>query len=240
MLIGVEYTRNYIQQRCRVIGIRAFLRSLAFNCFNCRRVRAQGLQPPMADLPDIRFQETQSPIIFTNVGVDYLGSFAVVHRDAELKTYICLFNCLVKTAIQLEAAEDLSTDKCWTAIPLFIARRGQPRLFLSDNRSNFLGARKQITRRQVMLDHEYIKDQLLKQSVKWMNQLFSGTSVPQNSPQMAFFVTIVSEAEYVVNSRPLTHVRSNHDTTTHLHQITSCLEGPSAMFLEPFSTRHLP
>ena len=230
MHIGVEYTRNYIQQRCHILGIRLFLRSLAFKCFDCRRFRAQGLQPPMADLPDIRFQETQSPVVFTNVGVDYLGPFAVVHRVTEVKTYICLFTCLVTRAIHLEVAEDLSTDKCLTAIRRFIARRGQPRLFLSDNGSNFLGARKQIRRRPLMLDHDYIKDQLLNQSVEWKlnppsaphfggvwerlaqcvkRALLLNLGSAKLTPDV--FATIVSEAECLVNSRPLTHVRSNHE-----------------------------
>ena len=156
-----------MQQRCHILGIRAFLRSLAFKVFDCRRFRAQGLQPPMADLPDIRFQETQSPVIFTNVGVDYLGPFAVVHRDAEVKTYIYLFSCLVTRAIHQEVADDLSTEKCLTAIRRFIVRRSQPHLFLSDNGCNFLGARKQLRRRPLMLDQDYIKDHLLNQSVEW-------------------------------------------------------------------------
>ena len=230
MHIGVEYTRNYIQQRCHILGIRLFLRSLALKCFDCRRFRAQGLQPPMADLPDIRFQETQSPVVFTNVGVDYLGPFAVVHRVTEVKTYICLFTCLVTRAIHLEVAEDLSTDKCLKAIRRFIARRGQPRLFLSDNGSNFLGARKQIRRRPLMLEHDYIKDQLLNQSVEWKlnppsaphfggvwerlvqcvkRALLLNLGSAKLTPDV--FATIVSEAECLVNSRPLTHVRSNHE-----------------------------
>ena len=230
MHIGVECTRNYIQQRCHILGIRAFLRSLAFKCFDCHRFRAQGLQPPMADLPDNLFQETQSPVIFTNVGVDYLGPFAVVHRDSEVKTYICLFTCFVTRAIHLEVAENLSTDKCLTAIRRFIARRGQPRLFLSYNGSNFLGARKQIRRRPLMLDHDYIKDQLLNQSVEWkLNPPsaphFGGVSdrlvqcvkrallLNLGSAKLTpdVFATIVSEAECLVNSRPLTHLRSNHE-----------------------------
>ena len=137
MHIGVEYTRNYIQQRCHILGIRAFLRSLAFKCFDCRRFRAQALHLPMADLPDVRSSRCISEDLF------------------------CLFTCLVTRAIHLEVAEDLSTDNCLTAIRRFIARRGQPRLFLSDNGSNFLGARKQVRRRPLMLDHDYIKDQLL-------------------------------------------------------------------------------
>ena len=100
----------------------------------------------------------------------------------------------------LEVSEDLSTDNCLTAIWSFTAWRGQPRLFLSDTGSNFLGSGKQIRRRPLMLDHEYIKDQLLNQSVEWKlnpllhltslgcgresfnlsNESFSWTSVPQN------------------------------------------------------------
>ena len=230
MHIGVDYTRNYIEQRCHSLGIRIFLRSLAFKCFDCRRFRAQGLQPPMADLPDIRFQETQSPVIFTNVGVDCLGPFAVVHQDAEVKTYICLFTCLVTRAIHLEVAEDLSTDKCLTAIRRFIGRRGQPRLFLTDNGSNFLGARKQIRRRALMLDHDYIKNQLLNTSVEWkLNPPFAPhfggvwerlvqrvkrallLNIGSAKLNPNVFATIVSEAECLVNSRPLTHVRSNRE-----------------------------
>ena len=112
-LFGVEYIRNYIQQRCRILIIRAFLKCLVFKCFDCRRIRAQGLQPVMTELPGIHFQDTQSPVIFTNVGVDYLDPFVVVNRDAEMKTYISLFICLVTRAIHLEVAEDLSTNKSY-------------------------------------------------------------------------------------------------------------------------------
>ena len=137
---------------------------------------------------------------------------------------------MVTRAIHLEVAEDLSTDKCLTAIRRFIARRGQPRLFLSDNGSNFLGARKQIRRRPLMLEHDYIKDQLLNQSVEWKlnppsaphfggvwerlvqyvkRALLLNLGSAKLNPDV--FATIVSEAECLVNSRPLTHVRSNHE-----------------------------
>ena len=148
----------------------------------------------------------------------------------KVKTYICLFTCLITRAIHLEDPEDLRTDKCLTAIRRFIARRGQPRLFFSDNGSNFLGARKQIGRRPLILDHDYIKDQLLNQSVEWK---LNPPSAPHfvgvwerliqcvkralllnlGSARLTrdVFATIVSEAECLVNSRPLTHVRINHE-----------------------------
>ena len=169
----------------------------------------------------------------------------LVHRDTEVKTYICLFTCLVKRAIHLDVAEDLSTDKCLTAIRRFIARRGQPRLFLSDNGSNFLGARKQIRRRRLTLDHDYIKDQLLNQSVEFKlnppsiphfggvwerlvqcvkRALFLNLGSSKLTPDV--FTTIVSEAECLVNSRPLTHVRSPHEDDNPLTPNHFLLERP--------------
>ena len=106
-------------------------------------------------------------LIFLNVGVDYLGPFAIIHRDSEKKTYICLFTCLVTGAIRIEVAEDPSSDKSLTVIGSFVGQCRQKHLFLSDNGNNFLGARKQIRPRPLTLDPDYIKDQLLNRSVEW-------------------------------------------------------------------------
>ena len=52
---GTEYVKNYVQQKFYVFGLRDALRSITCRCFDCRRFKGQGLQSPMADLPDIRF-----------------------------------------------------------------------------------------------------------------------------------------------------------------------------------------
>ena len=145
--LGVEYTRIYIQHRCHIIGVRESLRCLAFKRFQCRRLRAVGLQPPVADLPAVRFQDSSLPAVITNVGLNYLGPFVAMHRDNEVKTYICLFTCLGTRAIHQEIPEDLSTDKCITSIRRFISRLDQPQLLMSDNATNFLRSRKQLRRK---------------------------------------------------------------------------------------------
>ena len=183
----------------------------------------------MADLPEVRFQDSSLPAVFTNVGLDYLGPFAVMHRDKEVKTYICLFTCLVTRAIHLELAEDLSTDKCITAIRRFISRRGQPRVLMSDNATNFLGSRKQLRRQPLQLDHDFIRNNLLNQSIEWRlnppsaphfggvwerlvqvvkRVLLINLGSAKLTPDV--FSTIVTEAECLVNSRPLTHVRNDN------------------------------
>ena len=95
MHFGREYVKNFVQQSYYVFGLRDSLRSISYKCFECRRFKGQGLQPPMADLPDARFPENESPVTFTNVGLDYIGPFTVIQRGKEEKAYICLFNCLV-------------------------------------------------------------------------------------------------------------------------------------------------
>ena len=136
--------------------------------FRLSRFREQGLQPLMADLPEIRFQETQSPasqlhqcrreIPWTVCGRSSRS------RNEDLHLLIHLFGYKSNSHGSCRRPRH---RQCLTAIPCFIARRGQPRLFFSDNGSNFLGARKQIRQRPLMLDHDYIKDQLLNQSVEW-------------------------------------------------------------------------
>ena len=229
MHLGVEYTRNYIQQRCHIIGVRESFRNLAFKCFECRRFRAVGLRPIMADLPEVRFQDSSLPAVFTNVGLDYLGPFAVMHGDKELKTYICLFTCLVTRAIHLEIAEELSTDNCIRTTRRFISRRGQPRVLMSDNATNFLGSRKQLRLKPLQLDHDFIRSNHLNQSIEWRlnppsaphfggvwerlvqivkRVLLINLGSAKLTPDV--FSTIVTKAECLVISRPLTHVRSDN------------------------------
>ena len=203
MHLGVVYTRNYIQQTGQIIGVRESLRSLAFKCFGRQRFQAVGLQPPMADLPEVRFQDSSLPAVFTNVGLDYLGPFAVMQIDREVKKYVFLFTCL--------------------------SRRGQPRVLMSDNATNFLGSRKQLRRKPLQLDHDFIRNNLLHQSIEcrlnppsashfvgvWerlvqivKRVLLISLGSAKMTPDV--FSTIVTEAECLVNSRPLTHVRSDN------------------------------
>ncbi|XP_075247171.1 uncharacterized protein LOC142340481 [Convolutriloba macropyga] len=141
--------------------------------------------------------------VFTNVGLDYLGPFAVMQIDREVKKYVFLFTCL--------------------------SRRGQPRVLMSDNATNFLGSRKQLRRKPLQLDHDFIRNNLLHQSIEcrlnppsashfvgvWerlvqivKRVLLISLGSAKMTPDV--FSTIVTEAECLVNSRPLTHVRSDN------------------------------
>ena len=97
MHLGVQYTRKYIQQRCHIILVRESLRSLAFRSFDGRRFRAVGLQPAIAELPDIMSHNSSLPAVFTNVGLDYLGPFTVMQRQRSKDIHLSLcMPCLAR------------------------------------------------------------------------------------------------------------------------------------------------
>ena len=128
-----------------------------YRCIVCGQFKGQGLQLPMADLPDMRFPQVQFPVVFTNVGVKLFGPFTLIQQNKEEKPFICLFSCLVTRAVHLEVIEDLTTTTDMTANRVFFVRLGQPRFYFSGNGSNFLGARKVIQRQPLNPDHEFIR-----------------------------------------------------------------------------------
>ena len=92
----------------------------------------------MADLSSTRVTPGDPP--FTNVGVDYFGTFYVKRGRTLVKRYGCIFTCLAMRAIHIEVAFSLDTASFVNALQRYISRRGQPRSITSDNGTNFVGA----------------------------------------------------------------------------------------------------
>lgn len=124
-----------------ILGVRNLIRKLTHKCLKCFRHRQFGTQQFMDDLPSVRVRQA---FPFENTGCDYTGPLLLKQyagrNSRKSNGYICLFVCLVTTAIHLELATDLSTDCFIAALRRFIARRGKCRKIYSDNGRNFLGA----------------------------------------------------------------------------------------------------
>ncbi|XP_070068101.1 uncharacterized protein [Drosophila takahashii] len=162
----------------------------------------------MADLPAVRVLQAYP---FENTGCDYAGPLLLkVHKGRnprKEKGYICLFVCLVSSAIHLELATDLSTETFLATLRRFISRRGKCTHIISDNGRNFVGAKK------VLDDIEGIKWSFIPPHAphwggKWKSTVRSvklhlrrviGNSI-LTFEQMH---TLLAQIECVVNSRPL-------------------------------------
>ncbi|CAI6363300.1 unnamed protein product [Macrosiphum euphorbiae] len=80
---------------------------------------------------------------FARTGVDYCGPVMVrsgLRKVTPLKSYVCVFICLVTRAIRLELVSSLSADNFISTLSRFMARLGQCQEFFSDNGTNFVGA----------------------------------------------------------------------------------------------------
>ncbi|KAL9967307.1 hypothetical protein ACROYT_G025507 [Oculina patagonica] len=131
-------------------------------------------------------------------------------------------------AIHLEIANSLETDSIINALRRFINRRGPIRQLRSDRGTNFVGARNELTQALAEMDQEKIKTELLKEQCDWFSfkmnipaashmggvwerQIRSVRNVlssllQDNGKQLdnESLSTLMSEAEAIVNSRPLT------------------------------------
>ncbi|KRY76839.1 hypothetical protein T4A_9087 [Trichinella pseudospiralis] len=91
----------------------------------------------MAELPPER-TEAVGPFVY--IGVDFAGPI-LARSDGKsltlLKTYVCVFTCMVVRTIHLELVPDMTVHSFLRALRRFISRRGRPRLLQSDNFRTF-------------------------------------------------------------------------------------------------------
>ena len=223
---GRTTTLNEIRQNGYwLVNSNSIVRSIIHHCVPCRSMRGKLGKQKMADLPSERL-ETEGP--FTYSGLDMFGPFYVKEGRKELKRYVALFTCFSSRAIHLESTNNLETDSFIQALRRFIARRGKVRQITCDHGKNFLGAKNELSRCFKEIDHNKISDFLLAQSCDWIdwkshspkashmggvwerqirsvrNVLSALLQSHSSSLNDESFRTFLTEAECVVNSRPLT------------------------------------
>ena len=57
-----------------------------------------------------------------------------------MKRYGCLFTCLSSRAIHTESTNSLSTDPFIQGFRIFVSKRGNVRVIITDNSTKFVGA----------------------------------------------------------------------------------------------------
>uniref|UniRef100_A0A182ND74 Integrase catalytic domain-containing protein n=1 Tax=Anopheles dirus TaxID=7168 RepID=A0A182ND74_9DIPT len=121
-----ETVVNEIRQRFDTNNLRALVNRVSRNCMLCTVMKAAPRLPPMAPLAAY-----ERP--FTYTGLDYFGPVLVKVGRANAKRWVAL-----------EIVHSLSTESCIMAVKRFIARRGTPLEFWTDNATCFQGASKEL------------------------------------------------------------------------------------------------
>jgi len=185
--------------------------------------------PRMAHLPKECVARSHP---FEYMGVDYFGPLyvkefsKVTGQIVERKVWVCLFTCFTVRAIHIELVEDMSTKEFLLCLHQFVARRGIPRLIISDNAQQFKATQTVLTKawRDVVTD-ERIQDFLAKQDIKWkfiiklapwMGGLYERLvgltkralrkTIGSKLLTQRRLVTVLTEVEAVINSCPLVYI----------------------------------
>ncbi|XP_076383738.1 uncharacterized protein LOC143260984 [Megalopta genalis] len=224
----------YIRTLDHSDGMRA-TKIVIHKCIRCFRVKPKVPAYIMGDLPKNRVTRARP---FQNVGVDYCGSFFIKEK------------------------KDLTTESCLGAFKRFFARRGKATNIYSDNGTNFVGAKNEITEVQRFLSsnehNSKINRFLSDQGINWhfspprsphfgglweaAVKSFKGHLYKTIGNELFTFEqlnTYIIEVEAILNSRPLTPLSSDPNDLTALSP-SHFLIGDSLMQLPEYDLRDTP
>ena len=221
---GVRETLMELRSRYWIVRGRQVIRKEIYSCSVCRRHEGQAYKAdPLSDMPEFRFKEEHP---FASTGVDFAGPLFVKSSDGRgsqvSKVYICLFTCGSTRAVHIELTPNLTTAAFIRCLRRFVARRGIPQLFISDNAKTFKAASAQLAK--IFSDPDTISF-MLRQKIEWKFNL-------EKAPWWGGFfermikstkrclkkilgrarltyeelLTVLVEVECILNSRPLTYM----------------------------------
>lgn len=220
---GYGMTHNSIRQAGYwIVNGRSVVSHLLSSCAICHKLRGNAQVQKMANLPEERV--AQAPP-FTYTGMDVFGPWYIKEGRKELKRWGIVFTCLSSRAIHLETLNTMETSSFINALRRFINRRGKVRQLRSDQGSNFIGGRNELN---AEVNTDAVKNFLLTQEcdfiefkmnfpssshmggvwermIRTVRSSLSGL-LEDHSTQLddEGLRTLFTEAENLVNSRPLT------------------------------------
>ena len=222
--LGENVVLAKLRERFWPIKGHSTVKRVLHRCILCRKMKRPVSSQKMADLHEYRVSGGKPAFTFT--GVDCFGPlFVKVGRRRE-KRHGVIFTCLTMRAVHLELVHDLSSDAMVNAVCRFMARRGTVQTFVSDNGTNFVGARKDLLS---LLTGSEVQREVLKRNVSWeFNTPTSSHSggaweslirivrrvldvvIHDQCLSEDALRTVLCEAESAINSRPLTFISGDH------------------------------
>ena len=232
---GTNATLSDISSKFWIISAREEIRRWESMCNRCKKTHAKPATQIMAPLPIQRVNNSMKA--FDSCGVDYAGPFTTkaARGKPKHKRYLCLFTCTTSRAVDLEVAYSLDTCSFLNAFWRFTQRRGTPKEIISDNGTQFVSGEKELRKLVNNLNTEEIKEKTANRNINWkFNPPYSPhhggvfESMIKSAKRAMYsqinesditdeeLITIITGAEAMLNSRPLTYQSANAKDITPL------------------------
>ena len=218
--LGVASTLNRLRTCCYWLPKgRATIKQVLSDCITCKKINAFSFRyPRVTDFIKDKVNFTKP---FQHTGVDYTGHFFVKMGDVVSKFYLLVFTCLSIRAIHLELVPSMSTSDFLLAFVKFCNIYNAPFSLYSDNASTFSQATKVLNSSNV---DDPLTEYLEKNSIKhvkipvysaWIGSAWERLirtikssiykCVGRRKLEYHQFVSLLSDIQNSVNSRPLTY-----------------------------------
>ena len=211
---GVATMLTSLRNEYWLVGGRLIAKQVKKACIPCQRHDSRPCYQPMPPLP---MERVTQAIPFAVTGIDHAGPLFCV-EDPRKKYYVLLCTCAVTRAVHLELVEALSTAATILALRRLAARRGMPRLYLSDNAQGFKGCREALVGLFAALapDWDFIPPRSPWFGGWWERlvgsmKLALKKTVGLRSLTAVELLTVLQEVEACINSRPLTFLSDDSD-----------------------------
>lgn len=224
---GATQTLASLRTKYWPLRARNLVRRVIHKCIVCFRVSPPLATQKMGDLPTDRVMPCRP---FIKVGLDYFGPIYIKQggkRSTKMvKGWVALFVCLVTRAVHLEVVSDLTAECFLNALNRFCSRRGKVSHIYCDNATTFVGAKRQLDEIFNFFSNKETQDRLrylTQENIIWK-------FIPPRSPNFGGLwerlvrstkfhvkrvtmnanltfeeaVTLMSQIESIINSRPLT------------------------------------
>ena len=222
---GGAHVLATIRKRWWITNGASTIKRVLRRCMICRRMNARNGLQQMAPLPTFRIEPGWHP--FSHIGVDYFGPLLVRHGRSNEKRDGCIFTCLKSRGVHIEVVYSLTTDSFIMSLLRFMARRGTPQEIHSDNGSIFVGAERELKLWVEGLDQNMISRKLSLRNVQWhfnppyashrggvwerlirsARRILTALGREQTMTDEVLSTTL-SEAERILNNRPIVPVTS--------------------------------